>query len=137
MLALTLALVRRGLLTARYALGWVCVSVVAILGAPLFAFLSTQVAFIKLSPAGFSIVVAILFLLAICVQLSVSLSGLVSSTQDIAERLALVEAANPGRTAGVVAPTGAYPHVGVSMRQGDAPGARGPAGEAHPELVSQ
>ena len=137
LLALTLVLVRRGLLTARYALGWVCVSAVAVIGAPVFAFLSTQVAFVRLTPAGFSLVVAILFLLAVCVQLSVSLSGLIASTQDIAERLALVEAEALGSNAGGVAEGPARAHVEVSLAPDGAPGSRERMGEAQVDLVRQ
>lgn len=135
LLGLTLALVRRGLLTARYALGWVGVSLVAVLGAPLFAYLSTQVAFVRLTPAGFSIAVAILFLLAVCVQLSVSLSGLIASTQDIAERLALVEAGSRGRRPRDADSFRGDRSVEVSLDQGSASVAAGRTDEARPELV--
>ena len=137
LLLLTLVLVRRGLLTARYALGWVCVSAVAVLGAPIFAFLSTQVAFVRLTPAGFSLVVAILFLLAVCVQLSVSLSGLIDSTQDIAERLALVEAETRSDNAGGLAVADSAMRVEVSLAQGVGSDDRERVGEAQAGLVRQ
>jgi hypothetical protein len=87
----TVALVRRQLLSIRYGLGWITVSLLAIAGAPLLELLSTRVDSLGFTPTGFSLGVLAGFLGLVCLQLSISLSGVQRTLQDLAEHAALVE----------------------------------------------
>lgn len=87
----TLILVRRRLLSIRYGLGWLTVAVVGFLGAPVLSVLAPEVQKLGFTPTGFSLGVVIVFLGLVCLQLSVSLSGLHAAIQDLAENAALVE----------------------------------------------
>jgi uncharacterized membrane protein YeaQ/YmgE (transglycosylase-associated protein family) len=86
----TIVLVRRRLLSIRYGMGWLAVSLLGLVGAPLLSALSSHVGAI-FTPTGFSLGVFIAFLGLVCLQLSISLSGLHSAVQDLAEHAALVE----------------------------------------------
>ena len=88
----TAILVRRRLLSIRYGLGWLAVSVIAFVGAPLLSLLEPLVEELGFTATGFSLGVFIVFLGLVCLQLSISLSGLHSAVQDLAEYAALVEA---------------------------------------------
>ena len=88
----TTVLVRRRLLSIRYGLGWLAVSVVGFVGAPLLSVFASLVESSGFTATGFSLGVFILFLGLVCLQLSISLSGLHSAVQDLAEYAALVEA---------------------------------------------
>ena len=87
----TVVLVRRRLLSIRYGLGWLTVSVLGVLGAPVLSVLSTKVQSAGFTATGFSLGLFIVFLGLVCLQLSISLSGLHSSVQDLTEHAALVE----------------------------------------------
>jgi hypothetical protein len=91
LLGSTVALVRRQLLSIRYGIGWLAVSLLAICGAPALQLLATQVAAFGLTPTGFSLGVLIAFLGVISLQLSISLSSTQRVLQDLAEHAALVE----------------------------------------------
>lgn len=87
----TVVLVRRRLLSIRYGLGWLAVSVVGFLGTPILGVLATKVRSLGFTETGFSLGVLIAFLGLICLQLSISLSGLHRAIQDLSETAALVE----------------------------------------------
>ncbi len=87
----TIVLVRRRLLSIRYGLGWIMVSIIGFLGTPLLSFLATKVRHIGFTATGFSLGVLVCFLGLICLQLSISLSGLHRAIQDLSEHAALVE----------------------------------------------
>jgi hypothetical protein len=87
----TVLLVRRRLLSIRYGLGWLTVSIVGLAGAPLLGVVTSQVRRLGFTATGFSLGVLIAFLGLICLQLSISLSGLHRAIQDLAEHAALVE----------------------------------------------
>ncbi len=87
----TVVLVRRRMLSLRYGLGWLTVSLVGFIGTPLLSVTSSQVRHLGFTPTGFSLGVLIAFLGLICLQLSISLSGLHRAIQDLAEHAALVE----------------------------------------------
>jgi hypothetical protein len=88
----TVVLVRRRLLSIRYGLGWLAVSFVGFVGAPLLSLFASRVEGLGFTPTGFSLGIFIGFLGLVCLQLSISLSGLHSAVQDLAEHAALVEA---------------------------------------------
>jgi Uncharacterized conserved protein (DUF2304) len=87
----TFALVRRRLLSVRYGLGWLAVSLIGFVGAPLLSVLSAHVDELGFTQTGFSLGLFVGFLGLVCLQLSISLSGLHSAMQDLAEHAALVE----------------------------------------------
>jgi Na+/melibiose symporter-like transporter len=91
LLVSTILLVRRRLLSIRYGLGWIAVSLCGLVGAPLLVLLSQQARNLGFTPTGFSLGIFIIFLGLLCLQLSVSLSGLHHAIQDLAEYCALVE----------------------------------------------
>lgn len=88
----TTVLVRRRLLSIRYGLGWLAVSLVGFVGAPLLSVFASKVEDLGFTATGFSLGIFIGFLGLVCLQLSISLSGLHSAVQDLAEHAALVEA---------------------------------------------
>jgi hypothetical protein len=87
----TVVLVRRRLLSIRYGLGWMMVSLIGFLGTPILSFLSTKVRELGFTSTGFSLGILIAFLGLICLQLSISLSGLHRAIQDLTESAALTE----------------------------------------------
>ncbi len=91
LLVSTVALVRKRLLSIRYGLGWITVSLGGLVGAPLLVLLSGEARKLGFTPTGFSLGIFITFLGLLCLQLSVSLSGLHHAIQDLAEHCALVE----------------------------------------------
>jgi Na+/melibiose symporter-like transporter len=88
----TVVLVRRRLLSIRYGMGWLAVSLVGLVGAPLLSLLASHVASIGFTATGFSLGIFVVFLGLVCLQLSITLSGLHGAVQDLAEHAALVEA---------------------------------------------
>lgn len=87
----TIVLVRRRLLSLRYGMGWLTVSLVGFAGTPLLSVVSSDVRHLGFTPTGFSLGVLIAFLALVCLQLSISLSGLHRAIQDLSEHAALVE----------------------------------------------
>jgi Uncharacterized conserved protein (DUF2304) len=88
----TVALVRLRLLSIRYGMGWLAASLGGLLGAPLLSLLAAHVESLGFTPTGFSLGIFVAFLGLVCLQLSISLSGLHSAVQDLTEHAALVEA---------------------------------------------
>ena len=91
LLVTTVVLVRMRLLSIRYGLGWLAVSLTGLAGAPVLSLLADQVSRYGFTPTGFSLGVFIVFLGLVCLQLSISLSGLHRAIQDLAEHAALTE----------------------------------------------
>jgi Uncharacterized conserved protein (DUF2304) len=87
----TVLLVRRRLLSIRYGFGWLTVSLLGFVGTPLLGVAAAHVQHLGVTPTGFSLGVLIAFLGLICLQLSISLSGLHRAIQDLSEQAALVE----------------------------------------------
>ena len=91
MFTLVLVLSRRGVLSLRYALGWMGVSILLIGGAVALALLGGVSASLPVTPTGLLAVVGFAFLLLIALQLSISLSGHQEAIRALAESAALVE----------------------------------------------
>ncbi len=91
LLVLAVRLVRIGLLSVRYGLGWIAVAVVAVAGAPILYVSSTAVSHHGFTSTGFSLGVIFIFLALVCLQLSISVSGLHRAVQDLSEYSALLE----------------------------------------------
>jgi Uncharacterized conserved protein (DUF2304) len=91
LLVVAIALVRRGFLAIRYGLGWVTIAVAIIVVAPFLHFLPDIARWLGLTPTGLTIGLVVVFLGLICLQLSISLSGLSAAIQNLSERSALLE----------------------------------------------
>jgi hypothetical protein len=87
----TTMLVRLRLLSIRYGLGWISLALLGIVGGPVLALLAEHVDNFGLTPTGFSLGTLALFLGLVCLQLSISLSGVQHALQDLAEHSAHVE----------------------------------------------
>lgn len=87
----TALLVRAGLLSIRYGLGWTVLAIFGVLGAPVLELLANRVSELGFTSTGFSLGVLIVFLGLICLQLSTTVSGLQRAVQDLAEYSALLE----------------------------------------------
>jgi hypothetical protein len=87
----TVILVRRRMLSLRYGLGWLTVAVVGFVGAPLLGVVTKGVRHLGFTATGFSLGILVAFLGLICLQLSISLSGLHRAIQDLSEHAALTE----------------------------------------------
>jgi hypothetical protein len=83
-------LARRGLLSLRYALGWMAVSLL-LLGAALMLVLIGGISHsLPITPTGLLAGVGLAFLLAVCLQLSISLSGQQEAIRALSEANALL-----------------------------------------------
>jgi hypothetical protein len=92
LLVSSVTLVRRRLLSVRYGLGWITVSLVGIAGAPVLQVLAPDLSrILGFTPTGFSLGTIIGFLALICLQLSISLSGVHRVVQDLSEHAAMTE----------------------------------------------
>jgi len=87
----TVVLVRRRMLSIRYGLGWLTVSLAGVIGAPMLELVVPEVKRLGFTPTGFSLGIFIAFLGLVCLQLSITLSGLSGAVQDLTEHAALVE----------------------------------------------
>jgi hypothetical protein len=91
MFAIVFALSRRGLLSLRYALGWMAVSTLLVLAAIVIALIGGIGKSLPFTPTGLISVVGLSFLLAITLQLSISLSGHQEAIRELSEANALLE----------------------------------------------
>jgi hypothetical protein len=85
------SLSRRGLLSLRYALGWMAVSAAALLGAIATALIGGIGRALPFTPTGLIAAVGLAFLTLIALQLSISLSGHQDAIRELAEAVALLE----------------------------------------------
>ena len=83
-------LARRRLISLRYALGWTAISFIGLLGALLTWLVEPIATLFGMSPTGVLLAGATGVLLAIALQLSVSVSGLQAQLRDVAEAHALL-----------------------------------------------
>src|SRR5437588_12292021 len=83
LLVSSVVLVRLRLLSLRYGLGWIAVSMAGLAAGPILSVAANEVKKIGFTPTGFSLGVFIAFLILLCLQLSISLSGLHSAIQDL------------------------------------------------------
>lgn len=84
-------LARRQRLSFRYALGWLFLGVLGLVSIAMIPFTSQISKWLRVSPAAIVAVIAIVLLVAICVQLSISISGLQNQVRKLAEHVALIE----------------------------------------------
>ena len=91
MFAIVFALSRRGLLSLRYALGWMAVSTLLVLAAVVIGLIGGVGKSLPFTPTGLIAVVGLGFLLMITLQLSISLSGHQEAIRELSESNALLE----------------------------------------------
>lgn len=101
-IGMTAWLVRRKLLSLRYAAGWMFVGGLAVVGSIGTPLVEPIADLFGMSPTGVLLGVATVTFLVIAVQLSISVSGLQSQLRDVAESAALLggelEELRPGRS---------------------------------------
>ena len=90
LLVVVFLLARRGLLSLRYALGWMAVSVLLLGAAVLLVLIGGVSHALPITPTGLLAGVGLAFLLAVCLQLSISLSGQQEAIRALSEANALV-----------------------------------------------
>jgi hypothetical protein len=88
--SIILAIARRQLISFRYTIGWLGLCAVTFVGALLVPVVEPVARFLKVDP--FTVVggSAFLILLGICIQLSISISGLQRQLHDVNEVVALL-----------------------------------------------
>lgn len=91
MFSIVFALSRRGLLSLRYALGWMAVSVLLVLAAIGIGLIGGIGKSLPFTPTGLITVVGLGFLTMIALQLSISLSGHQEAIRELSEANALLE----------------------------------------------
>jgi len=89
---LVLFIARKHLLTLRYTVGWVVLAVVLTLSALLSRFVEPLAKSVGMTATGVLLVLASGTLLLICIQLSISVSGLSSQLRELTEAHALLAA---------------------------------------------
>lgn len=93
-----IVLMRRRLISTRYALGWMAIALFVMLGALFTGIVSEVGDLAGMTPTAVFLLVATIVLLMITIQLSISVSGLQSQVRDLAEACALLEARAPERS---------------------------------------
>lgn len=90
MLTGVFVLARRGLLSLRYALGWMAVSVLVVVAALVLVLVGGISNSLPLTPTGLLASVGLAFLVVISLQLSISLSGQQEAIRELSEANALL-----------------------------------------------
>jgi Uncharacterized conserved protein (DUF2304) len=83
-------LARRGLLSLRYALGWMAVSLLLLGAAVILVLIGGISHSLPITPTGLLAGVGLAFLLVVCLQLSISLSGQQDAIRELSEANALL-----------------------------------------------
>lgn len=81
-------LARLGLLSFRYAVGWLMLSAFGVLAGIVIPVITPLANLLAITPAALIALGGTLLLIAICIQLSVSISGLYERQRRLAEELA-------------------------------------------------
>jgi len=82
---------QRGRLSFRYTIGWLVLAAVGVFAGIFIPVVSPVADWLEISPAAVVAVGAILLFVSICIQLSISISGLQEQNRRLVERLAIVE----------------------------------------------
>jgi hypothetical protein len=91
MFSIVFSLSRRGLLSLRYALGWIVVSSAALLGALVTALIGGVGRTLPFTPTGLIAAAGLAFLTLVALQLSISLSGNQDAIRELTETVAFLE----------------------------------------------
>ena len=86
--AVTLA--RRRLITLRYALGWLAIALTTMVGAAAASLVAPVARLFSMTATGVLLASATVLLVAIAIQLSISVSGLQAQLRELAEAHALL-----------------------------------------------
>ena len=89
-ITLVLFLSRKQLLSFRYTVGWILLCVLTILGALVVPFIEPISAFLRIGPFAVIGAICLFTLLGICIQLSISISGMQRHISRLNEDLALL-----------------------------------------------
>ena len=90
LLIVVFLLARRGLLSLRYALGWMAVSLLLLGAAVMLVLIGGISHSLPITPTGLLAGVGLAFVLAVCLQLSISLSGQQEAIRALSEANALL-----------------------------------------------
>jgi hypothetical protein len=90
LIVLILTIARRRLLTVRYTVGWVLLAVVIVIMALLTPLIEPVTDWFSMTPTGLLLLIASGTLLLICIQLSITASGLTAQQRDLTEAIALL-----------------------------------------------
>lgn len=85
-------LMRRGLLAVRYGIGWAVIGILAVVLSPTLVLLAPLASALGLTVAGLAIAVGVGFLVLVCLQLSITLSGMQEQMRTLAEFAAVADA---------------------------------------------
>jgi len=85
-----LRLARRQLLSFRYAVGWLVLAAVGLLAGLLIPIVGPAADWLRIEEFTLVAAVAVVLLLVVCVQLSISISGLQQQVQRLAEEIAIL-----------------------------------------------
>ena len=83
-------LARTGRLSFRYTVGWLTLSMLGLLAGFFVPIVQPIAEFLKLTPAALLALFAVILLVSICIQLSISISGLQEQLRSMAEKVALL-----------------------------------------------
>jgi hypothetical protein len=83
-------LARTGRLSFRYTVGWLTLSMLGLLAGFFVPIVQPIAEFLKLTPAALLALLAVVLLVSICIQLSISISGLQEQLRSMAEKVALL-----------------------------------------------
>ena len=87
-------LARIGRLSFRYTVGWLSLSMLGLLAGLFVPIVQPIAGFLKLTPAALLALLAVVLLVSICIQLSISISGLQEQLRSMAEKVALLRTEN-------------------------------------------
>lgn len=87
----TYLLGKRGRLTFRYTVGWLSLFSIGVLSAVLLPIVEPLAEFLGVTPAAIVAILGLMLLLAICVQLSISISGLQEQNRRLSEIVAVLK----------------------------------------------
>ena len=87
-------LARIGRLSFRYTVGWLSLSMLGLLAGLFVPIVQPIAEFLKLTPAALLALLAVVLLVSICIQLSISISGLQEQLRSMAEKVALLRTEN-------------------------------------------
>jgi hypothetical protein len=87
---IAIVLARRRLITLRYALGWVTIGLVGLLGAALTPIVQPLAEQLSITETALFLAAAAAMLVAITIQLSISISGLQAQNRELAQAHALL-----------------------------------------------
>ena len=83
-------LARVGRLSFRYTVGWLSLCLLGLLAGLFVPVVEPAADFLKLTPAALLALMAVILLVSICIQLSISISGLQEQLRSMAEKVALL-----------------------------------------------